>query len=217
MKANQRLFIYDRTHHICQYVFVVVFSGNYTHSVLESLTILPCSVSTVGGSVVNSLRLGVERIFPVLTLLVFWMALTVSVFYLNIFLGLICSILTAFIAVRMLTQNLYRAVTLSVLGRLPVFTMVMMWNIIRANIEVALIVLNPRLPINPRIFNFKTRLEGDFSKVVLANCITLTPGTVTVDIQDDMLYVHGLTAHNEESLIGGELERIVAWLFGQKL
>jgi multicomponent Na+:H+ antiporter subunit E len=117
----------------------------------------------------------------------------------------------------MLTQNHYRAVPFTVLSRLPVFALVMMWNIIRANVEVALVVLNPCLPISPRIFIFKTRLEGDFCKAVLANCITLTPGTLTVDIQDNILYVHGLTEHNEESLIRGELERIVAWLFGQKL
>jgi multicomponent Na+:H+ antiporter subunit E len=116
----------------------------------------------------------------------------------------------------MLPQNVYNTVTLSVIGRLPIFSLIMMWNIIRANVEVALVVLNPRLPINPRIISYKTRLEGDFKKVVLANCITLTPGTITVDIRDDILYVHGLTAHNEKSLIGGELERIVAWLFGQK-
>jgi multicomponent Na+:H+ antiporter subunit E len=50
-----------------------------------------------------------------------------------------------------------------------------------------------------------------------ANCITLTPGTVTVDIEDNLLSVHCLTNHNEQSLIEGKLERVVCWLVGSKL
>lgn len=51
-------------------------------------------------------------------------------------------------------------------------------------------VLSPSLPINPGIVKFKTKLTTNYSKMVLANSITLTPGTLTVDVIDDTFYIH---------------------------
>jgi len=55
---------------------------------------------------------------------------------------------------------------------------------------VALRVLNPSLPINPGIVKVKTRLKSKTGRMVLANSITLTPGTLSIDIKDEFLYVH---------------------------
>jgi len=71
---------------------------------------------------------------------------------------------------------------------LPVF----FWEVIKANIDVAYRVLHPSLPINPGIVKVKTRLKSDAGLTFLANSITLTPGTMTVDIDADkgLLYIH---------------------------
>ncbi len=66
----------------------------------------------------------------------------------------------------------------------------LLWEIIKANIQVAIIVLSPRLPIKPAIVQAKTELKSDVGKMTLANSITLTPGTLTIDIIDDTYFIH---------------------------
>ena len=61
---------------------------------------------------------------------------------------------------------------------------------IRANLDVAYRVIHPDLPIRPAIVKVRTRLTTDLAKTFLANSITLTPGTLTVDIQDQDFYIH---------------------------
>ena len=61
---------------------------------------------------------------------------------------------------------------------------------IKANFDVAYRVLHPEMPINPGIVKVKTTLKTETGKTFLANSITLTPETRTVDIVDDNLYVH---------------------------
>ena len=88
---------------------------------------------------------------------------------------------------------------------------------IKANLILALVVMRPRLLIDPRIVQFKTKLRGELSRTILADSITLTPGTVTVDAEDDILFVHCLTVSHREGLLQRRCERLVAWLFKQKL
>ncbi len=70
------------------------------------------------------------------------------------------------------------------------YLFVFLWALIVANLDVARRVISPKLPINPGIVSFKTKLTSDFAKMVLANSITLTPGTLSVDIIDDTYYIH---------------------------
>lgn len=69
---------------------------------------------------------------------------------------------------------------------LPLF----IWKLIVANISLAKIVLDPKLPINPGFVKISTGLKGDAGKLILANSITLTPGTLTVDVEEDELLIH---------------------------
>ena len=71
---------------------------------------------------------------------------------------------------------------------LPTF----LWEMAKANVDVAYRVLHPKLPINPGIVKVKTSLKSDTALTFLANSITLTPGTLSVDIDRDngFLYVH---------------------------
>ncbi|MCB2220667.1 MAG: Na+/H+ antiporter subunit E [Bacteroidetes bacterium] len=63
-------------------------------------------------------------------------------------------------------------------------------ELIKSNFDVALRVLTPSLPINPGIVEVKTTLHSNIGKMLLANAITLTPGTLTVDILDDRMFIH---------------------------
>ena len=62
--------------------------------------------------------------------------------------------------------------------------------LIRANLDLAYRVISPSLPINPALVEVKTSLKSPLGKLLLANTITLTPGTLTVDVVDDTLQVH---------------------------
>ncbi|HPE55569.1 MAG TPA: Na+/H+ antiporter subunit E [Bacteroidales bacterium] len=63
-------------------------------------------------------------------------------------------------------------------------------ELFKSNFDVARRVLTPSLPINPGIVEVKTRLKSNIGKMLLANAITLTPGTLTVDILGDRMFIH---------------------------
>ncbi len=65
--------------------------------------------------------------------------------------------------------------------------------VFKANFQVAALVINPRLPINPQVVRVSVKLDKEVSRVILANAITLTPGTLTVLCNDEELLVHSLT------------------------
>ena len=69
---------------------------------------------------------------------------------------------------------------------IPVFT----WEMTKANFDVAYRVLHPKMPIKPGIVKIRTKIRSDMGRVFLANSITLTPGTFTVDLKDDVMYIH---------------------------
>lgn len=73
-------------------------------------------------------------------------------------------------------------------------------SILIANIQVAVLVLNPRLPIHPGIVRFEADLEKPASMVLLANAITLTPGTLTVFCGEKEVLVHALTGKSAEDV-----------------
>lgn len=87
-------------------------------------------------------------------------------------------------------------------------------EVLKANVDVARRILSPRMDISPRLFCLKAGQQTDLGKVIYANSITLTPGTVTVDISGDEFLVHALTREAAEALEGGEMDRRVCSLEG---
>ncbi len=79
---------------------------------------------------------------------------------------------------------------------------VFLWEVVKANVQVARIVLDPRVPITPAFIAIPLTLKDDFTITTLANMITLTPGTLTVDIAKDRsaLYVHCLSTDDVEAV-----------------
>ncbi|MGH7263898.1 MAG: Na+/H+ antiporter subunit E [Candidatus Rokuibacteriota bacterium] len=83
-----------------------------------------------------------------------------------------------------------------------------------ANIQVARLVLHPRLPIDPVVVRFDTALTGELSRTTFANSITLTPGTVTLDVEGREFVVHAITREGAD-LAGGPMERRIARVFDE--
>lgn len=91
----------------------------------------------------------------------------------------------------------------------------LVWNVIKANVDVAYRILHPRLPIQPSLFLFRTRIRHEVGQVLVANSITLTPGTVTIDLADGAYLVHALHPSTAGPVISGELQNAVAPVFGE--
>jgi len=85
-------------------------------------------------------------------------------------------------------------------------------QIVKANFDVARRVLSPRLSIAPRLVRVRARQHSAAGRAVFANSITLTPGTVTVDVEGEDLLVHALTAEAAQAVLDGEMNRRVAWM-----
>ena len=80
-----------------------------------------------------------------------------------------------------------------------VYLFVFLGALIRSNLDVAFRVLHPRLPINPGIVRVRTRLKTRLGRILLANSITLTPGTITVETRDEDFYIHWISVEGEDS------------------
>ncbi len=82
-------------------------------------------------------------------------------------------------------------------------------EIVKSSLEVARRVLSPSMPISPTVFEVRSTQRTMVGRVVLANSITLTPGTVTLDIDGDRLQVHALSRDTVEAMRDGEMDRRV--------
>jgi multicomponent Na+:H+ antiporter subunit E len=78
-----------------------------------------------------------------------------------------------------------------------------------SNIDVARAIIAPRLRIEPHFLRVRTAQPTDLGKVILANSITLTPGTVTVDLDGDELLVHALTRASGQAVSAGWLDALI--------
>lgn len=105
---------------------------------------------------------------------------------------------------------------------LIIFIPVYIWELIKANFSVAIKALSPNLNINPGIVKITTELQSDYGLAMLSNCITLTPGTITMDIYEDesenAIYIHWIDATTEDTkeaseIIKGRFEYFVRRLF----
>lgn len=134
---------------------------------------------------------GWSRHFLVLVVsFLFWLLLTASFDPQELLAGLLVSVVVTLMAsprLGILSGIRWSPASLLAMGRyLGVFAMALL----RANLDMARRVLSPSLPIRPALVEVKTGLESDLGRLVLANSITLTPGTLTVDVEGDRLLVH---------------------------
>jgi multicomponent Na+:H+ antiporter subunit E len=90
----------------------------------------------------------------------------------------------------------------------------LMVEIVKANLAVIRLVLDPRHSISPALVNVPTECRSDMAKALFANSITLTPGTVTIDVEPNVFVVHALQEENARTHSFAPMARKAAWAAG---
>jgi len=146
--------------------------------------------------------------------LIFWLLLTFKLTVPNIIVGSIASAICAFFFGRFFITNVYKLLQPQRYFWFIVYLFVFIWECLKANLDVAYRVLHPAMPIKPGIVKVKTTLKSDLAKMLLANSITMTPGTISVDIIDDYLFIHWIYVRSEDpavytGMITGAFEKYI--------
>lgn len=117
----------------------------------------------------------------------------------SLILGLFVALLTALLFKEAFTNQPGNMFHPTRVGWLLLYLPVFLYYCIRANLQVVYLVLHPDMPIKPGIVKVKTKLKSESGVTALANSITLTPGTLTVDVgKDNELYVHWLVVESTD-------------------
>jgi multicomponent Na+:H+ antiporter subunit E len=107
------------------------------------------------------------------------------------------------------------AVLLKAGWRLFSYFVWLIYEIVQSNLQVAYIVLHRKLPIKPGLLRFRTRLRSPVGQVILANSITLTPGTITVDLSEGTYLVHALVPEAAGALLEEKMQAKLEAIFGE--
>lgn len=159
-----------------------------------------------------------DRILFFILMLGTWFLLTWSFDVQNVVTGIVialgCTVFFSHLFFTPATWLLHPRRILWFLYYLPVFFL----HMIRANLDVAYRVLHRDVPIHPGIVRVRTSLTSDIALTMLANSITLTPGTLTVDIDDGYMYIHWINVttfdpEQQTMLIVSRFERILRRVF----
>ncbi|MBI4495363.1 MAG: Na+/H+ antiporter subunit E [Deltaproteobacteria bacterium] len=148
-------------------------------------------------------------------LFAFWVILSGFFDPFHLSLGVICSALISYVSHDLLFTGTTLRQRHLIWKNFALYLPWLIYQIYLANLHVVYLVWHRRLPIDPQIIRFKTRFEGDLVRVTLANSITLTPGTITLDIRDGEFFVHALSGKVAEDLLGGEMQDRVGRIYGE--
>ncbi len=121
--------------------------------------------------------------------------------------------LTVYIAMRMDVAD-HEGVPIDWGGRFLLYLPWLLKEILVANIRVAKIILSPSLPISPIMVVFRSTQKTDLGRVLYANSITLTPGTITTGVEGDQLEIHALTWQDVDGREEDEMDRRVSVVEG---
>lgn len=156
----------------------------------------------------------IRIIITTLYLFLFWLLFSWNLAPTSLVLGFIFSISIAFLTYDLFieTHEAHRRGLVPRIELFLIYCIVLLIKVYAASFKIIPKIFTRN--INPKIVYFRTRLKSDLARVILANSITFTPGTLTVDLDEDLLLVHWLNAktthsHHAGELIKGHLE---AWL-----
>jgi multicomponent Na+:H+ antiporter subunit E len=90
----------------------------------------------------------------------------------------------------------------------------LLWEIVKANIDIAKVILQSNMQIHPQVMDIVAGQKSDAGLVTFANSITLTPGTVTIGVEENTFLIHALTNNAAAGLASGDMERQVTAMEG---
>ena len=154
-----------------------------------------------------------------LTLFIIWMIANTSLALDTVIAGLVVSTLIALAFASF--ARVYSDIRWSpvVIYHYLLYLGVFLIELVKANINVMRLVFSPRINIKPGIVEIKTGLKSPIGRLALANTITLTPGTLVVDIKDDSLFVHCINVSTTDQTeateeIAGRFEKLLKVIYG---
>ena len=118
----------------------------------------------------------------------------------EIVLGGAVSLVLSIIISRFVNYSFGFGIILSLIKFVFIYIPVFIFKLVLANVDMAYRILSPKLPINPGIVKVPTKLKNDLLKFILANSITLTPGTLSLDVEDDHVLVHWVNVKGDTPL-----------------
>jgi len=141
-----------------------------------------------------------------------WLLLTSTTNFQEVVAGAVLALLVAALGYRGFTRRGVGIFSPRRVLHLLIYVPVFFWEMMKANFDVAYRVVHPRMPIRPGIVAIKTELKSDIGKLFLANSITLTPGTLTLEVRGQYLFIHWINVKDEDverasQLIGGRFEK----------
>jgi len=140
-----------------------------------------------------------RRLIYFVLVFVIWMLLTWQIDVQVIIAGLIASVIVALLFHEILPKEPHVFLSPIRLFWLLVYLPVFFYYMVKANFDVVYRALHPKMPIKPGIVKIKTNLKTESGITALANSITLTPGTLTVDLTDDgFLYIHWINVKSDD-------------------
>lgn len=159
-----------------------------------------------------------KRIAQFFIYFLMWLFITWSLDVKHLLVGVVVSLIVTFLTRDLFPDELVRLLNPVRLLLAIFYIPYLLYYILLANLDVAYRVLNPNLPINPGIIKVKTSLKNEFARTILANSVTLTPGTLTVDVDGDNFYVHWINVSSDDpkvqkKIILGRFERVLRRIF----
>lgn len=147
------------------------------------------------------------------TIFAFWLVISASLELADLLLGAVLSAVLGVWSVRFLWAGEAPRVSPGQLLALLRYLLGFSLQVFRSAVHVARVVVDPRLPISPRLITCRTELRREISRVAFAHSVSLTPGTLTVDMDGGTFLVHCLDERSATRILSGELERQVARVF----
>ncbi|UCF15077.1 MAG: Na+/H+ antiporter subunit E [Phycisphaerales bacterium] len=149
---------------------------------------------------------------------VLWLLLTHTLRLQFVITGAVISLLTALLFGNIFVKNSIKFFQIARYFWFFWYLIFFIWECVKANLDVAYRVLHPSLPIRPGIVKARINLRTEIARTILANSITMTPGTLSVDIVGEHIFVHWIYVRDELSeasrqRIVGRFETILARIF----
>ncbi len=134
----------------------------------------------------------------------FWLLLTLDLSANNLIVGAVSALLVSAYFGRFFMQGYRKVFHPHRYFWFIVYLFIFIWECVKANFDVAYRVLHPAMPIKPGIVKVRLELKTNIARTLLANSITMTPGTITVDIIDDFIYIHWIYVSSTDPEVYGK-------------
>ena len=150
-------------------------------------------------------------ILKTLSLFLIWLLVSESFNLFHMGLGLLVALGVAWL-------NTDRSVSRFAILRLRIvwYFLWLVGRILQSGFHLSVLILHPALPIDPKLIRYRTKLREEAGIVLLGNSITLTPGTITVEVNSQDLVVHAMDEKSAHDVTSLHMDQRIAGLFGEK-